>query len=46
MAKEDRWVGNESKRIDSRQQPLTLKGLMLTLALKDQGTLFPEDLMK
>ena len=34
------------KRIDLQQQPLSLKDQMLTLALKYQGTLFPEDLMK
>ena len=34
------------KRIDLQQQPLSLKELMLTLALRYQGTLFPEDLMK
>ena len=44
-AREDRWIGNESKK-DLQQQPLSLKELMLTLALKYQGTLFPEDLIK
>ena len=34
------------KRTDLWQQPLSLKELMLTLALKYQGLLFPEDLMK
>ena len=33
-------------RIDLQQQPISLKELMLTLALKYQGTLFPEDIMK
>ena len=34
------------KRIDLRQQPLSLKEIMLILALKYQSTLFPEDLKK
>ena len=34
------------KKIDLQQQPLSLKELILTLALKYQGKLFPEDLMK
>ena len=42
--KTDGLVMNQ-KRI-SLQQQLFLKELMLTLALKYQGTLFPEDLMK
>ena len=44
-ARENRWIGHESKWIDLRQQPLSLRELMLTLALKYQGTLFPKDLM-
>ena len=32
--------------MDLQQQPLSLKELILTLALKYQGTVFPEDLMK
>ena len=43
---EDRWIGKESKRIDLRQKPLYQKELMLNLALKYQGTLFPEHFMK
>ena len=34
------------KRIDLQQQPLSLKEVMLILALKYQGTLFPEDFIK
>ena len=34
------------QRIILQPQPLSLKELMLTLALKYQGTVFPEDLMK
>ena len=45
QSKTDGLIINQ-KRIDLRQQPLSLKELMLTLALKYQGTLFPEDLMK
>ena len=45
-SREDRWIGNERKKIDLRQQQLSLKELMLTLALQYQGTLFPEDVMK
>ena len=41
---EDRWFGLviNKKKIDLRQQPFSLKELILTFALKYQGTLFPE----
>ena len=44
-AREDRWISNESKKDRLVTAPLSLKELMLTLALKYQGTLFTEDLM-
>ena len=40
--REDRGIGKESKK----KWFATVKQLMLTLALKYQDTLFPEDLMK
>ena len=46
-AREDRWIGNESKKDRFvTATALSLKELMLTLALKYQGTLFPEVQMK
>ena len=45
QGKTDELVMNQ-KWIDLRQLLLSLKELMLTLALKYQGTLFPKELMK
>ena len=45
QGKTDETIMNQ-KIINLRQQRLFLKELMVTLTLKYQGTLFPEDLTK
>ena len=45
-AREDRWIGNESKKDRFVTATAISKRANANLALKYQGTLFPKDLMK